>query len=114
MSEPVPLGDVVAVLKSLPELLREARGEMTVLEAGRSIGISPAHVTQIELGKRQPSVPTAIRLLEWIGDHGDREVSCCGGCDRPLATHAPSVVVLPAPRLTCPSCAVETKTLAEA
>jgi DNA-binding XRE family transcriptional regulator len=40
------------------------------VEAAKRIGFSPAMVTQIELGERQPSLPTAIRLLEWIAEGG--------------------------------------------
>ncbi|MDQ8706229.1 XRE family transcriptional regulator [Streptomyces sp. LHD-70] len=61
--DPVPLPAVVA--PQLRELRR--RSALTLEAAARSAGLSPAHLSRLETGHRQPSLPVLLALARIYG-----------------------------------------------
>ncbi|MFJ9868103.1 helix-turn-helix domain-containing protein [Streptomyces sp. NPDC101165] len=64
-SEPVPGGDLPAVAPQLRALRR--RTGLTLEAAARSAGLSPAHLSRLETGQRQPSLPMLLALARIYG-----------------------------------------------
>ncbi|AJE43560.1 MULTISPECIES: helix-turn-helix domain-containing protein [Streptomyces] len=64
-NEPGPVGDLPAVAPQLRALRR--RAALTLEAAARSAGLSPAHLSRLETGQRQPSLPMLLALARVYG-----------------------------------------------
>ncbi len=60
-----PEGAVAAVAPQLRELRR--RAALTLEAAARAAGLSPAHLSRLETGQRQPSLPMLLALARVYG-----------------------------------------------
>ncbi|WP_329268377.1 helix-turn-helix domain-containing protein [Streptomyces sp. NBC_01451] len=63
--EPVPVEDQAVVAPQLRALRR--RASLTLEAAARSAGLSPAHLSRLETGQRQPSLPMLLGLARIYG-----------------------------------------------
>jgi transcriptional regulator with XRE-family HTH domain len=56
----------VIIVKSIGEYIREKRKELklTTLELAKYSGVSQGHITLIENGKRVPSFPIMVKLVQ--------------------------------------------------
>ncbi|GAA2283455.1 XRE family transcriptional regulator [Streptomyces roseiscleroticus] len=64
-SEPGPVEDLPAVAPQLRTLRR--RASLTLEAAARTAGLSPAHLSRLETGQRQPSLPMLLTLARVYG-----------------------------------------------
>ncbi|MGW2072497.1 helix-turn-helix domain-containing protein [Streptomyces sp. NPDC001953] len=64
-NEPGPGEDLTAVAPQLRALRR--RASLTLEAAARAAGLSPAHLSRLETGQRQPSLPTLLALARIYG-----------------------------------------------
>jgi transcriptional regulator with XRE-family HTH domain len=64
-SEPLPGPDLPAVAPQLRALRR--RASLTLEAAARAAGLSPAHLSRLETGQRQPSLPMLLALARIYG-----------------------------------------------
>ncbi|MET9044159.1 MULTISPECIES: helix-turn-helix domain-containing protein [unclassified Streptomyces] len=64
-NEPGPGEDLTAVAPQLRALRR--RASLTLEAAARSAGLSPAHLSRLETGQRQPSLPMLLALARIYG-----------------------------------------------
>ncbi|MFF1374689.1 helix-turn-helix domain-containing protein [Streptomyces sp. NPDC058308] len=65
-AEPSPAADALpAVAPQLRELRR--RASLTLEAAARTAGLSPAHLSRLETGQRQPSLPMLLTLARVYG-----------------------------------------------
>ncbi|MER8004478.1 MULTISPECIES: XRE family transcriptional regulator [unclassified Streptomyces] len=64
-SEPFPGPDLPAVAPQLRALRR--RASLTLEAAARAAGLSPAHLSRLETGQRQPSLPMLLALARIYG-----------------------------------------------
>ncbi|WP_320775682.1 XRE family transcriptional regulator [Streptomyces sp. CRN 30] len=64
-SEPGPVEDLPAVAPQLRALRR--RASLTLEAAARTAGLSPAHLSRLETGQRQPSLPMLLTLARVYG-----------------------------------------------
>ncbi|WP_089107239.1 helix-turn-helix domain-containing protein [Streptomyces hyaluromycini] len=60
-----PVGDLPAVAPQLRSLRR--RAGLTLEAAARDAGLSPAHLSRLETGQRQPSLPMLLALARVYG-----------------------------------------------
>ncbi|MEU6810198.1 XRE family transcriptional regulator [Streptomyces sp. NPDC046831] len=60
-----PAGDLPAVAPQLRALRRQAA--LTLEAAAREAGLSPAHLSRLETGQRQPSLPMLLTLARTYG-----------------------------------------------
>ncbi|MEW6212514.1 MAG: helix-turn-helix transcriptional regulator [Acidobacteriota bacterium] len=49
------------------EKLKQARGDMSLSDVGKRVGVSPQQVWNIETGSRQPSAEVLLRLCLLYG-----------------------------------------------
>lgn len=64
-AEPEPAADLPAVAPQLRILRR--RASLTLEAAARAAGLSPAHLSRLETGRRQPSLPMLLALARVYG-----------------------------------------------
>jgi len=64
-NEPGPGEDLTAVAPQLRALRR--RASLTLEAAARAAGLSPAHLSRLETGQRQPSLPMLLALARIYG-----------------------------------------------
>ncbi|MFJ3492528.1 helix-turn-helix domain-containing protein [Streptomyces sp. NPDC086091] len=64
-SGPEPGGDLPVVAPQLRSLRR--RAALTLEAAARTAGLSPAHLSRLETGQRQPSLPMLLALARTYG-----------------------------------------------
>lgn len=64
-SESEPVEDLPAVAPQLRTLRR--RASLTLEAAARTAGLSPAHLSRLETGRRQPSLPMLLALARVYG-----------------------------------------------
>jgi transcriptional regulator with XRE-family HTH domain len=62
---PEPSGDLSAMAPQLRALRR--RASLTLEAAARAAGLSPAHLSRLETGQRQPSLPMLLALARVYG-----------------------------------------------
>ncbi|MEC4018166.1 helix-turn-helix domain-containing protein [Streptomyces sp. H27-D2] len=62
---PEPSGDLPAVAPRLRALRR--RSGLTLEAASQRVGLSPAHLSRLETGRRQPSLPMLLALARTYG-----------------------------------------------
>jgi transcriptional regulator with XRE-family HTH domain len=60
-----PSAELPAVAPQLRELRR--RASLTLEAAARAVGLSPAHLSRLETGRRQPSLPMLLALARTYG-----------------------------------------------
>lgn len=56
------------VLANLPALVktRRRRGGLSFEQAAEQIGISRGYLSDVEKGKKQPTVSTILKILNWL------------------------------------------------
>ncbi|MFH8293879.1 helix-turn-helix domain-containing protein [Streptomyces sp. NPDC018059] len=68
-AEPVEPPEAAEALPAVAPRLRELRrrASLTLEAAARTAGLSPAHLSRLETGQRQPSLPTLLALARVYG-----------------------------------------------
>ncbi|MFG2648895.1 helix-turn-helix domain-containing protein [Streptomyces sp. NPDC048436] len=68
-AEPEPLDAEADALPAVAPQLRELRrrAALTLEAAARTVGLSPAHLSRLETGQRQPSLPMLLALARTYG-----------------------------------------------